>query len=251
MLGHLPIYTFGHCFFFFFKLSLAWWILLAKLCDFAIPMCRKKILRNNCSAIVQSKASVGTRWTGLLTCWNTLGWQITINLGVQNKLLWLRKHSYSYGIWKVKISSENYQIHFMCPKEQLIILTGRFWNEPACWQGFTLIDQLNVIRECQAVFQCLYGISGITGLNDGCLINIQRPVVRGDYLSRKYFYSVLLQGNVNDWILHISLITTILSLPTNVIMVHLLKMTCRGIPVSAVKELKWDRLLGEWNLNGE
>lgn len=49
------------------------------------------------------------------------------------------------------------------------------------------------------MFYRLCGIRGIIGAIDGCHIHIQRPVVRGgDYLNRKGFYSLLLQGIVND-----------------------------------------------------
>lgn len=49
------------------------------------------------------------------------------------------------------------------------------------------------------VFHRMCGIHGIIGSIDGCHIRIQRPQVRGgDYLNRKSYYSVLLQGIVDD-----------------------------------------------------
>lgn len=49
------------------------------------------------------------------------------------------------------------------------------------------------------VFHRICGIEGIVGAIDGCHIKIQRPPVRGgDYLNRKSYYSILLQGIVND-----------------------------------------------------
>ncbi|XP_060758403.1 uncharacterized protein LOC132901096 [Neoarius graeffei] len=59
-------------------------------------------------------------------------------------------------------------------------------------------------NDCQkavqaALFKRLCGIDGIVGAIDGCHIRIQRPPVRGgDYLNRKAYYSVLLQGIVDD-----------------------------------------------------
>lgn len=50
-----------------------------------------------------------------------------------------------------------------------------------------------------AVFYRLCGIRAIIGAIDGCHIKIQRPAIRGgDYLNRKGFYSLLLQGTVDD-----------------------------------------------------
>ena len=49
------------------------------------------------------------------------------------------------------------------------------------------------------VFHRKCGIHNILGAIDGCHIRIQRPPVRGgDYLNRKSYYSVLLQGIVDD-----------------------------------------------------
>ncbi|XP_053177218.1 putative nuclease HARBI1 [Scomber japonicus] len=50
-----------------------------------------------------------------------------------------------------------------------------------------------------AAFARICGINDIMGAIDGCHIKIQRPIIRGgDYLNRKGFYSVLLQGIVNE-----------------------------------------------------
>lgn len=59
-------------------------------------------------------------------------------------------------------------------------------------------------NDCQktiqaALFRRSCGIDGIVGAIDGCHFRIQRPPVRGgDYLNRKAYYSVLLQGIVDD-----------------------------------------------------
>ncbi|KAM3857630.1 uncharacterized protein ACN63O_018676 [Diretmus argenteus] len=54
-------------------------------------------------------------------------------------------------------------------------------------------------RTNTAVFSRVCGIDGIVGAIDGCHIKIQRPPIRGgDYLNRKSFYSILLQGIVDD-----------------------------------------------------
>ncbi len=59
-------------------------------------------------------------------------------------------------------------------------------------------------RECEkttsaAAFARVCGINGVIGAIDGCHIKIQRPIIRGgNYLNRKGFYSVLLQGIVNE-----------------------------------------------------
>lgn len=48
-------------------------------------------------------------------------------------------------------------------------------------------------------FQRTCGMHNIIGSIDGCHIQIRRPVIRGgDYINRKGFYSVLLQGIVNE-----------------------------------------------------
>ena len=50
-----------------------------------------------------------------------------------------------------------------------------------------------------AAFNTKCGIQGITGAIDGCHIKIQRPHTRGgDYLNRKQYYSVVLQGIVDE-----------------------------------------------------
>ncbi|KAG5275883.1 hypothetical protein AALO_G00125580 [Alosa alosa] len=47
-------------------------------------------------------------------------------------------------------------------------------------------------------FQYKSGLEGVIGAIDGCHIRIQRPPVRGgDYMNRKSYYSVLLQGIVD------------------------------------------------------
>lgn len=75
-----------------------------------------------------------------------------------------------------------------------------------------MLDRLCAIAEnhimwpndCQkavqaALFRRMCGIDGVVGAIDGCHIRIQRPPVRGgDYLNRKTYYSVLLQGIVDD-----------------------------------------------------
>lgn len=54
-------------------------------------------------------------------------------------------------------------------------------------------------RTSAAAFARVCGINAIIGAIDGCHIKIQRPTMRGgDYLNRKGFYSVLLQGIVNE-----------------------------------------------------
>ncbi|KAL2083802.1 hypothetical protein ACEWY4_021575 [Coilia grayii] len=50
-----------------------------------------------------------------------------------------------------------------------------------------------------AAFQNKCGICNIIGAIDGCHIKIQRPTTRGgDYLNRKNYYSVILQGIVDE-----------------------------------------------------
>uniref|UniRef100_A0A3B4TUM0 DDE Tnp4 domain-containing protein n=1 Tax=Seriola dumerili TaxID=41447 RepID=A0A3B4TUM0_SERDU len=50
-----------------------------------------------------------------------------------------------------------------------------------------------------AAFHRLCGLSGVIGAIDGCHIRVQRPPIRGgDYMNRKSFYSVLLQGIVDE-----------------------------------------------------
>lgn len=54
-------------------------------------------------------------------------------------------------------------------------------------------------RLSSAVFQRSSGLDRIIGAIDGCHIRVQRPTIRGgDYMNRKGYYSVLLQGIVND-----------------------------------------------------
>uniref|UniRef100_A0A8C5G485 DDE Tnp4 domain-containing protein n=1 Tax=Gouania willdenowi TaxID=441366 RepID=A0A8C5G485_GOUWI len=53
--------------------------------------------------------------------------------------------------------------------------------------------------ESAAAFQRLCGLAGIIGAIDGCHIRVQRPPIRGgDYMNCKSFYSVLLQGIVDE-----------------------------------------------------
>ncbi|CAM4610408.1 unnamed protein product [Leuciscus chuanchicus] len=43
------------------------------------------------------------------------------------------------------------------------------------------------------------GLDGVIGAIDGCHIRVQSPPIRGgDYINRKSYYSVLLQGIAND-----------------------------------------------------
>lgn len=51
-------------------------------------------------------------------------------------------------------------------------------------------------RTNAGVFRRVCGMNGIIGAIDGCLIKIQ--IRGGDYLNRNHFYSVLLQGIVDD-----------------------------------------------------
>ncbi|XP_049446958.1 putative nuclease HARBI1 [Epinephelus fuscoguttatus] len=49
-----------------------------------------------------------------------------------------------------------------------------------------------------AALRAMCGIDGIIGAIDGCHIKLQRPPIRGgDYLNRKRYYSVVLQGMVD------------------------------------------------------
>ena len=62
-----------------------------------------------------------------------------------------------------------------------------------CWP--TLCEK----TASSAAFSTKCGIQGIIGAIDGCHIKIQRPNDRGgDYLNRKNYYSVVLQGIVNE-----------------------------------------------------
>ncbi|KAG7330159.1 hypothetical protein KOW79_006381 [Hemibagrus wyckioides] len=54
-------------------------------------------------------------------------------------------------------------------------------------------------KNTSAAFQKLCGLSGIIGVIDGCHIKINRPNIRGgDYMNRQSYYSVLLQGIVDE-----------------------------------------------------
>ncbi|XP_061085078.1 uncharacterized protein LOC133118834 [Conger conger] len=67
--------------------------------------------------------------------------------------------------------------------------------------GQTFISWPNTCEKAAsaAAFHRLCGLSGIIGAIDGCHIRVQRPHIRGgDYMNRKSFYSVLLQGIVDE-----------------------------------------------------
>ena len=54
-------------------------------------------------------------------------------------------------------------------------------------------------RMSATAFKRTSGLDGVIGAIDGCHIRVQRPPIRGgDYINRKCYYSVLLQGIVND-----------------------------------------------------
>lgn len=70
-----------------------------------------------------------------------------------------------------------------------------------CTMGTLFISWPNASeKESSAVgFRCLCGLTGVIGAIDGCHIRIQRPQIRGgDYMNHKSFYSVLLQGIVDE-----------------------------------------------------
>ncbi|XP_027025348.1 protein ALP1-like [Tachysurus fulvidraco] len=67
--------------------------------------------------------------------------------------------------------------------------------------GASFISWPNAGRKktSSAAFQKLCGLSGIIGVIDGCHIKINRPNIRGgDYMNRQSYYSVLLQGIVDE-----------------------------------------------------
>ncbi|XP_074553186.1 uncharacterized protein LOC141809867 [Halichoeres trimaculatus] len=70
-----------------------------------------------------------------------------------------------------------------------------------CTMGSSFIRWPNACeREASAAaFHHLCGLRGVIGVTDGCHIRVQRPPTRGgDYLNCKSFYSVLLQGIVDE-----------------------------------------------------
>lgn len=69
-----------------------------------------------------------------------------------------------------------------------------------CTIGSSFISWPNTCEKAAsaAAFQHLCGLSGVICAIDGCHIRVQRPPIRGgDYMNRKSFYSVLLQGIVD------------------------------------------------------
>lgn len=70
-----------------------------------------------------------------------------------------------------------------------------------CTIGSSFISWPNTCEKAAsaAAFHRLCGLSGVIGAIDGCHIRVQRPPIRGgDYMNRKSFYSVLLQGIVDE-----------------------------------------------------
>ncbi|KAK0135645.1 putative nuclease HARBI1 [Merluccius polli] len=66
---------------------------------------------------------------------------------------------------------------------------------PTFINWFTECEKLSV----SAAFRAMCGIENIIGAIDGCHIKLQRPPVRGgDYLNRKGYYSIVLQGIVDS-----------------------------------------------------
>ncbi|KAM3867760.1 uncharacterized protein ACN63O_007456 [Diretmus argenteus] len=67
--------------------------------------------------------------------------------------------------------------------------------------GHTFISWPNAYEKAAtaAAFHRICGISGVIGAVDGCHIRVQRPPIKpGDYMNRKSYYSVLLQGIVDE-----------------------------------------------------
>lgn len=67
--------------------------------------------------------------------------------------------------------------------------------------GTTFISWPNSSKKksSASAFQRLCGVEGVIGAIDGCHIRVQRPAVRGgDYMNEKSYYSVLLQGIVDE-----------------------------------------------------
>ncbi|XP_051538282.1 uncharacterized protein LOC127431780 [Myxocyprinus asiaticus] len=70
-----------------------------------------------------------------------------------------------------------------------------------CTMGTTFISWPNTCEKAAsaAAFHRLCGLSGVIGAIDGCHTRVQRPHIRGgDYMNRKAFYSILLQGIVDE-----------------------------------------------------
>ncbi|KAL0974029.1 hypothetical protein UPYG_G00214470 [Umbra pygmaea] len=70
-----------------------------------------------------------------------------------------------------------------------------------CTMGPTFISWPNACEKAvsAAEFHRLCGIRDVIGVIDGCHIRIHRPPIRGtDYMNRKSFFSVLLQGIVDE-----------------------------------------------------
>lgn len=70
-----------------------------------------------------------------------------------------------------------------------------------CTMGHTFISWPNAFEKASstAAFQRICGLRDIIGAIDGCHIRIQRPPIRGgDYINRKSYYSILLQGIVDE-----------------------------------------------------
>ncbi|XP_051254008.1 putative nuclease HARBI1 [Dicentrarchus labrax] len=90
-------------------------------------------------------------------------------------------------------------------------------------------------------FQHTSGLEGAIGAIDGCHIRIQRPPVRGgDYMNRKSYYSVLLQGIVNAEGRFINVFTGI---PGRVHEARLLR--------SSPFFQEWQEMMGEYRLLGD
>ncbi|KAM3866921.1 putative nuclease HARBI1 [Diretmus argenteus] len=70
-----------------------------------------------------------------------------------------------------------------------------------CTMGSTFISWPNACEKAAsaAAFHRLCGLDGVIGAIDGCHIRVQRPPIRGgDYMNCKSFYSILLQGIVDE-----------------------------------------------------
>uniref|UniRef100_A0A8C4FA24 DDE Tnp4 domain-containing protein n=1 Tax=Dicentrarchus labrax TaxID=13489 RepID=A0A8C4FA24_DICLA len=90
-------------------------------------------------------------------------------------------------------------------------------------------------------FQHTSGLEGVIGAIDGCHIRIQRPPIRGgDYMNRKSYYSVLLQGIVNAEGRFINVFTGI---PGRVHDARLLR--------SSPFFQEWQEMMGEYRLLGD
>ncbi|KAK0138924.1 putative nuclease HARBI1 [Merluccius polli] len=75
------------------------------------------------------------------------------------------------------------------------VLQTLYTMVPTFINWFTECEKLSV----SAAFRAMCGIENIIGAIDGCHIKLQRPPVRGgDYLNRKGYYSIVLQGIVDS-----------------------------------------------------